>query len=511
ENLLKVKTHFLANKIHELRTPMNGIIGMIDLLSQINTDPEQSEYIDTLRKSSDALLAILNDILDLSKMQAGKLVIHESGLDLHETLDKIHSLFVNRAQQKDLTFTYKIASGVPRYIVTDETRLLQVLSNLTSNAIKFTNYGEVSIHVDAKQVDRKHYMLHVRVKDSGIGISPEDQQLLFNDFTQLDNSSTKTFGGTGLGLAISRQLTQLLGGDIGVESEAGSGSVFWFNIKVRLASPKDLEAHQLRQQEQHKEVELLSYTPTVLLVDDNQINQKVAQKQLERLGCLTDIASNGYEAIDHALSKKYDIIFMDIQMPEMDGVTATKHIKEKLGASCPPVIAMTAYSMKDDAAKFMSQGMDDYVSKPVKSTDLHAMISKWENSSWALVDGAEADQQNEEVQDPLIDLTVVEQLKQIGGEDFAKQLYSEFEEEAAGLLEEAKKELDVQHYKGILSTLHKLKGTGFTLGINPLAELAKQLEHDIKKDDLEHVVENFSKLQAQYENYRKTYKDIIYS
>jgi response regulator RpfG family c-di-GMP phosphodiesterase len=204
---------------------------------------------------------------------------------------------------------------------------------------------------------------------------------------------------------------------------------------------------------------------------------------------------------------------MDIQMPEMDGVTATSILKEKLGANCPPIVAMTAYSMREDAEKFMSQGMDDYISKPVKSNDLYKVIMNWHARNWKRenAEGLEANlpEDTETQAQPVIDVAIVEQLREIGGDEFTTQLYSEFEVEAGELLEEAKKELDAQQYKSILSTLHQLKGTGFTLGINQVAELAKILEHDIKHDQFEDVADNFSELLKQYDNYCKTYKEII--
>ncbi|WP_071781103.1 PAS domain S-box protein [Adhaeribacter aquaticus] len=503
ENSLQAKTQFLANMSHELRTPMNGIIGMIDLLLHTVSSDEQREYVDTLRRSSDALLAILNDILDLSKVQAGKMVLNIDGVDLHYTLEKIHSLFDNRATQKDLTFTYNITSDTPRFIRSDETRLLQVLSNLTSNAIKFTNSGGIHIEVNTPKVENNFYTIQFRVIDSGIGITELDKKILFTNFTQLDNSSTKSFGGTGLGLAISKHLSELLGGEIGVESVYGEGSTFWFTIKCERAfnEAEILNNKQIREEE--KQVQHFEDSPEILLVDDNAINLKVAEQILIRMGCRPDIAYNGFEAIEMAISKRYDVIFMDIQMPEMDGITATNEIKKMLGTGCPPIIAMTAYSMKDDAEKFLKQGLDDYISKPVKANNVFAVINRWmqPNTGEKIFILAE----NNKNTNIFIDENVLEQLRQLGGEEFAKQLYFEFEEEVEPLLEEAAQEVKAKHYVEILSTLHLIKGTGFTLGLNPIAEMAKKLEHAIRQQDFTHVEEDFALLIQNFKDFKEIY------
>ncbi|QMU29739.1 PAS domain S-box protein [Adhaeribacter radiodurans] len=535
ESSLQAKTLFLANMSHELRTPMNGIIGMIDLLHGTETSEEQSEYIDTLRKSSAALLAILNDILDLSKIQAGKLQLNETGVDLYYALEKIHSLFTNRANLKDLEFSYSITPHTPRYIITDETRLLQILSNLTSNAIKFTNAGKVTIHINSISSDGEMYTIMFRIKDSGIGITDDDKKLLFTNFTQLDNTSTKTFGGTGLGLAISKQLSELLGGEIGVESVYGQGSTFWFTIRCLAANAREIEEIIKGNEPGGKtqpSTSVLEEEAYVLLVDDNSINQKVAQKLLTKIGCRVELASNGFEAIDKAISNTYDLIFMDIQMPEMDGVEATGHIKNQLGSKCPPIVAMTAYSMKDDAEKFMAQGLDDYVSKPVKAYDLFSIIQKWKaaETEAELIEPIEVqtaettteteEKSHEEIQveelassndaftvDNFIDTEIIDQLAQLGGKDFALQLFIDFEEEAEPLLEEAKKDVETKQYDNILSTLHQMKGTGFTLGLNPLAELVKKMEHDIRQGIYTEVDQDFKLLEKHFTYYKKNYRN----
>ena len=525
EAALEAKTQFLANMSHELRTPMNGIIGMIDLLDQTVETDEQLDYVDTLRKSSDALLTILNDILDLSKIQAGKLQIHETALELKAVMERIRALFIYRAEQKHIRFTYHITPHTPAFVITDEVRLLQILSNLVANAIKFTNEGTVSIVVSSVSTDGEHHTLRFAVQDSGIGISNDNASLLFTNFTQLDTTPSKAYGGTGLGLSISRQLAELLGGEIGVLSDEGEGSVFWFTIIAREAQLADLPNVMPQRESVFQPFEA---SPHVLLVDDNAINQKVGQRLLTKLGCDVSVAGGGPEAIQLAIAPgaDYDIIFMDIQMPEMDGVAATAEIRRLLGDKCPPVVAMTAYSMQEDAGRFMRQGLDDYVGKPVKSRHLYEVLHRWLRpragrlpgpDNWP-ADGADVPEAKSlplpkpapsVAGEPVLDEAILRQLVELGGAEFAADLYREFEQEAGDLLKDAAPTVAEGAFRELLPMLHQLKGTAATLGGVALAAQARHLEHQFKEGRLGDGATGFRLLEHYFAQFVAEYPGAV--
>ncbi|MVN75257.1 PAS domain S-box protein [Hymenobacter sp. HMF4947] len=501
------KTQFLANMSHELRTPMNGIIGMIDLLGQTGLSSEQTDYVDTLRTSSDALLTILNDILDLSKIQAGKMRLNEAPLALAPLLDRVHSLFSYRASQKSLRFTCHLAPDTPPVIATDEMRLLQILSNLAANAIKFTSHGTVSVVVSLVSTENDFNTLRFAVQDSGIGISPDDAARLFTSFTQLDTTPSKAYGGTGLGLAISKELAELLGGTIGVVSDVGEGSVFWFTIRCRVSSALAMPVVPVE--------ELPPPTPPaqqeayVLLVDDNVINQKVAARLLAKLGCQVDIASDGYEAIARATAPNapYQLILMDIQMPGLDGIEATRAIRAQLGAASPPIVAMTAYSMPDDAARFVQAGLDDYLAKPVKHQQLAQTLARWvaaapppspEEPTTAVAD-----------QLPMLDPEVLAQLHQLGGAEFTAELYAEFAQEAADLLQQVKTHSQAEDAASLRPLLHQLKGTAATLGLTALATQAQTLEHNIKNGKTSGLTVEFNRLHQYFAYFLAHYAEQV--
>ncbi|MBF9236536.1 PAS domain S-box protein [Hymenobacter sp. BT683] len=536
EAALEAKTQFLANMSHELRTPMNGIIGMIDLLDQTVETDEQLDYVDTLRKSSDALLTILNDILDLSKIQAGKLQVHESALELQAVMERIRALFIYRAEQKHIRFTYHITPHTPRYVMTDEVRLLQILSNLVANAIKFTNEGTVAIIVSSVSTDGLNHTLRFAVQDSGIGISSDNASLLFTNFTQLDTTPSKAYGGTGLGLSISRQLAELLGGEIGVLSDEGEGSVFWFTITAREARVEDMPVPAPVRDAVFQPFEA---EPRVLLVDDNAINQKVGLRLLTKLGCQVDVAGSGPEAIAlaTAATAAYSIIFMDIQMPDMDGVAATAEIRRLLGEACPPVVAMTAYSMQEDAGRFMRQGLDDYVGKPVKSRHLYEVLHRWlrprptrpateetgaagalplAKVGAALVAPAPvalaavvAEPAKNSAAEPTLDEAITRQLLDLGGAEFTTELYQEFEQEAGELLREAAPLAAAAQFKELLPMLHQLKGTAATLGGVALAAQARRLEQEFKADQVEKGDAGFQLLEHYFVQFVAEYPSAV--
>ena len=378
EEANSIKSNFIANISHEIRTPMNGIMGMKSLLEGTKLDEEQKEYLHNIGVSAESLLVILNDILDISKIESGTIDIENISFDLKNLIESAISVIKNTILEKKLTLHFSFDSSIPKHIITDMARLRQILINLLNNAVKFTFSGGIDISVKLIEKIDNYINLEFAIKDTGIGIDESKLTKIFEPFIQADNSITRKYGGTGLGLTISKNLTKLLGGDLSVKSELGAGSTFYLRIKV--LPDKNFE---ISKPNQTNSLELSNNNGnhSILLVEDHTMNQKIMVKILKKMGFeINAIANNGIEAISLFEKNDYDIILMDIQMPELDGIETTKLIRNQFKERKQPIIiALTANAMVGDREKYLEAGMDDYVSKPVNPIDLKSKLMKWVN------------------------------------------------------------------------------------------------------------------------------------
>lgn len=379
ENASEAKSEFLSHMSHEIRTPMNAIIGMIHLLRNTTLTEKQQDYLHKTEFSAQSLLHIINDILDFSKIESGKLELDHRPFPLHQVTDGIELIIKNSSLEKNLTYEVDMGKNQVKYFYGDSLRLHQVLLNLISNAIKFTKPGgSICLSLLQEEIIENEALLKFAVIDTGIGMKPEQITGLFQPFTQVDASTTREYGGTGLGLAISKNLVQAMGGELTCESEYGKGSTFFFTVRFEIATEDAMQ-----EQDEEKIVEeVIEEKPQenplkILLVEDNELNQVIAVELLAMNGYHADVAENGLEAIEKLSANHYELILMDIQMPKMDGLTATASIRQMPEYADVPIIAMTANVMTDDYQKSVKAGMNDHLAKPVDPVKLFALIEKW--------------------------------------------------------------------------------------------------------------------------------------
>ena len=512
----KTKAMFLANMSHEIRTPLNGVIGTTNLLSDTNLSKEQSRYVKMLRTSTDLLHGVVEDILNFSKFEAGKFVLEKIDFDIAKLVREAVSFFSVVAESKGLKLECAIDPNIPLEIHGDANKIRQILINLIGNAVKFTEKGAVLVKVSQWESEKSDIILKFEISDTGIGIAFEKQKQLFQPFTQADASTTRLYGGTGLGLAISKGLVEMMSGEIGVESKENSGSKFWFTAKfendLNTASTqlgeKNLSNETIDQAKEAFPTEDIVDVPkiSILIAEDNQINRDVASETLDQIGFASKSVGNGIEAINEIEGKDYDLVFMDCQMPGMDGYEATQNIRKFEKIKQPIIIALTA-DVTESAKKIcLEAGMDGHLAKPITKKDFLETIFRYFDHR---DDKSNLDLDTDFVQHSvksIVDLIEPQRLKNFsqieasGKKGFTREILGLFVENAKGGLEEIDNSLRKKNAVLIAHKSHTLKGSCANVGLTDLFERFEKLELILKEESWKDIETCISEIKKEFDN-----------
>lgn len=524
QNALEAKANFLANMSHEIRTPMNAISGMAQLLSEREFSKEENEYVATIQRSAESLLSIINEILDFSKIDSGKMEIIEEEYDFNSLVHDVLSIIEFRMKDKSVKLKVDVDPKIPRTLIGDDLRIRQVMINLLNNAVNFTHRGSITLHMHWVKNDEESGVLEVAVEDTGIGISEENMTKLFRAFGQIDTRKNRNVEGTGLGLAISRSLLNLMGGDIWVKSKEKEGSTFSFRLpqKVKDPRPSNYETNHELIQEMNETFNISFRAPSakVMIVDDNRVNLMVASELMKRFGFEATLVDSGSEAVNRIEENlvAYDVIFMDHMMPFMDGVEATQKIRA-IGTEYArelPIVALTANAIKGVEKQFKAAGMNDYLSKPIHMKQLSEILQKWIpiDKQIRILEGKEispnpkeAKKQSilhvsqgipkKEIIEFLQGINVEDGLRNCGGSQnvYVRILQTFASSNLLSGLEEYFEKEDIQNYM-VLS--HSIKGACRNIGANDVADMAFELEKAGKRQDMPYIWDNHREFADAY-------------